>query len=446
MTLADSPSIGALAGAAARDVHPPLYFILLGLWRSVFSGELAASRALSAVFSLVALIPFWRWARALIGPRGALLATGFVALSPFHLWYAQEVRMYALLVLLEATMLWVSFRVIDDASHSSRRWWFFAALCILTTALIYTHFFSVFVLGFVGCYWLVRLLCDRKSAELRLALLWAGWAALSLIPALLQMTSRMRSGQGIDWLPPLSFDSLLGIRNAFSYGVWILPRPYWIIFILGPAALLLMVSALLAEKESTRSATLDPRLTLFLLLAFTFVLPLLVSLFRPIVFFGQRYLIIATLPFYALLALGCLRLAERARFVWLLPLLLFLAGMVRYHVDYFDSRQKRTFDRAAEYIAANAYAGDAAICVHPVPIEVLSYYLDPAIPVEKSDGTTVPEFLRGHRGGIWLVSFQETRTPLEERIAGQSADPETAILEIGDVPGLMIRLTRYEAN
>ncbi|MFU8885432.1 MAG: hypothetical protein ACNA8O_08245 [Cyanobacteriota bacterium] len=84
-----------------RDVHPPLYQILLKLWMLLLGSSETATRLLSFIFSLVTLSAFsfdaiagkrWRRVTALL----------FIGASPFFAYYAQETRSYSLVLALSS--------------------------------------------------------------------------------------------------------------------------------------------------------------------------------------------------------------------------------------------------------------------------------------------------------------------------------------------------------
>jgi len=80
------------------NLHGPLHAVLLRIWATFFGTSELALRSLSAVFS-VATVPLLYWAtRPQLGRGRALVAAAALALSPFHVWYAQEIRNYALLI------------------------------------------------------------------------------------------------------------------------------------------------------------------------------------------------------------------------------------------------------------------------------------------------------------------------------------------------------------
>ena len=81
--------------------HPPLYFILLHLWMRTFGDDVTTVRMLSVLFGIL-VIPAMYWlARELLfeSPHAyeiSAWATMLVAISPFHLLYAQEAREYSM--------------------------------------------------------------------------------------------------------------------------------------------------------------------------------------------------------------------------------------------------------------------------------------------------------------------------------------------------------------
>ncbi len=81
------------------DRHPPLFFLLLRGWRSVVGDADAALRLLPALLGIASLFGLHAVARRLLPRDAALLATALFAVAPYQVWWAQELRMYALLEL-----------------------------------------------------------------------------------------------------------------------------------------------------------------------------------------------------------------------------------------------------------------------------------------------------------------------------------------------------------
>ncbi|MFO7697036.1 MAG: glycosyltransferase family 39 protein, partial [Anaerolineae bacterium] len=90
------------------DQHPPLYYLLLRLWMYIGDAleQMATPRsgaswvrALSALCSMLNIPALYALGRRPAGRKAGLLAALILALSPFHVYLAQEARMYSLLCL-----------------------------------------------------------------------------------------------------------------------------------------------------------------------------------------------------------------------------------------------------------------------------------------------------------------------------------------------------------
>ena len=81
------------------DSHPPLYYLVLFFWCKAWGATLAAMRYFSVLVNTVSLPLVYLLARRFCRKEGALFAVAMMVLSPFHLWYAQEARMYSFIAL-----------------------------------------------------------------------------------------------------------------------------------------------------------------------------------------------------------------------------------------------------------------------------------------------------------------------------------------------------------
>jgi hypothetical protein len=106
-----------------------------------------------------------------------------VALSPVLIWYAQELRPYALLVLLSLLttlsithfcLRWAARPSLHSLPYGALVWWFVAAVSI--TAAIYLHYFALLLLGVHVLTWLA-LCAARRTSRGALLLVLAAWAA-----------------------------------------------------------------------------------------------------------------------------------------------------------------------------------------------------------------------------------------------------------------------------
>lgn len=89
----------------ALDIHPPLYYALLAGWSRLPGFTPVPLRLFSVAVGVLAIPFIYLAGRWLAGPRSGLLAAFLLAINPFHVFYSQEVRMYAL------AMLWGTLAV-----------------------------------------------------------------------------------------------------------------------------------------------------------------------------------------------------------------------------------------------------------------------------------------------------------------------------------------------
>ena len=100
--LADQPTMEMWRWLVRIDHHPPLYYSLLHVWQMYFGDAQGTVRMLSAMCGTLAIPLLYSTGRTLFDDSTGILAALILALSPFHVRFAQEVRMYALLALTAA--------------------------------------------------------------------------------------------------------------------------------------------------------------------------------------------------------------------------------------------------------------------------------------------------------------------------------------------------------
>ncbi len=175
---------GLLRFVAADLIHPPLFYALLKLWTAAGGESLLWLRLFPVLTSIAALVPLLLLARELrLGTQGATLALLLAASNGYLIKYAQELRMYSLLLLLTLTSLWLFTRLLNSAL-ASRRLLF--ALFVANLSLVYTHYYGWLV---VACEAALLLYADRGRRRsflfvcAGLLLCFAPWAASCLSAA-----------------------------------------------------------------------------------------------------------------------------------------------------------------------------------------------------------------------------------------------------------------------
>jgi uncharacterized membrane protein len=143
----DSPksTLDTIKGLIANEPQlTPAYFVILRWWSRLFPDSTTAIRTLSAIFSVIALATAFWLCREIFpsSPRVADICVALMAISPFHLLYAQEARPYS---------MWIAVALLSNClllSATRRRTivaWALFALCAALS--LYTFLLSIFVLA-----------------------------------------------------------------------------------------------------------------------------------------------------------------------------------------------------------------------------------------------------------------------------------------------------------
>lgn len=182
---------GALWRFAAADlIHPPLFYALLKLWASAGGESLLWLRLFPALTAIAALVPFFLLARELrLGAQATTLALLLVASNGYLIKYAQELRMYSLLLLFTLTSLWLFVRLLNSA-RASRRLLF--ALFFANLLLVYTHYYGWLV---VACEAAFVAYAGRR--KLRAFLVVCAGLLLCFAPWVFACVSASRAGGGL---------------------------------------------------------------------------------------------------------------------------------------------------------------------------------------------------------------------------------------------------------
>jgi uncharacterized membrane protein len=132
-------SIGELFGQV-RSFHPPLSFLINHAFLQIGDSEFFL-RLPSALFGIASLPVFFMLTKELTSSRVALISTGVLGMSPFHIWYSQEGRMYAEVVFFS---LLSSVVLLYALKRNEVRWWILYVL--VGAAGMFTQIFMVLVL------------------------------------------------------------------------------------------------------------------------------------------------------------------------------------------------------------------------------------------------------------------------------------------------------------
>jgi uncharacterized membrane protein len=359
----------------------PLYNLFLALWIRVAGISEIAVRFPSAVAGVLAIPVLYVLVRRVSDATTALFAAGLLAISPYHVWYSQEAKMYAILVLeaLLSTLL-----LVEALDRNRPRWW--VGYALVTTLMFYTHVASVLV--FVGQSLYVVATRRAWRGRERGWLLAAAALTLPYVPIAL-WALRVVSGGVTTWQPAVGlWDALriLGIKFAVNRSTPDIQRRAALLY----AALALGGVAALAWPRRPRRW--------WLLLAAGAATPVvglyLVSLRQSV--FADRYAIVALPPYIALVAAATATLT-RSRRAWPLGLavmvaLLACAWTPLRDVNRSSAAQKEDWRSAYAYVADRGQPGDVIVIEPNYLITTLTYYAQREPRLTAYPAVTIPSF------------------------------------------------------
>jgi uncharacterized membrane protein len=387
--------LGSMLRLTAVDIHPPLYYLLLHFWAGMLGAGPVAVRMLSVLIGTATVPLLYLVGRRLIGATGGLLAALLLAVSPFAVYYSQEVRMYGVVTLLGLAAFYFALR-IEEEGWRPAPW---LGYVVTGTAALYTQYYAAFLLLAINLAMAVRWLRQRRPLRAWLPWLSAQAAVLFLyVPWLCfagnKLLTYVRYKVGVEKDVPVALWRYLEEHlAAFDWGHaegglvgW-----WWVGLI--PLAILVVCLLVAHWLRSRTYPPSDPPasaggrgegegagdllscacLVVGLLLG-GFVVNLVFPFSAPRI---ERQLLLA-LPYYlVLVAAGILLVWRRRPLLAVLSLLSFLV-VALLSLGFFYSVPRYPDDDyrpVASQIAALGRPGDALVAVHPWQIGYFQSYL-----------------------------------------------------------------------
>lgn len=133
-------------GQSLQRIFPPLYYVLLHFWLAFGDSEFVV-RLLSVLIGLGSIIGMYFLVKRLFDVRTGLIGAFLLGVSPLHIWYSQEARMYILVAALGIASAFFMLLALREG----KRWQWLAY--VLSTALaMNAHYFAVFLVPFQNLY------------------------------------------------------------------------------------------------------------------------------------------------------------------------------------------------------------------------------------------------------------------------------------------------------
>ena len=360
-----------LGGARDHNILPLYYLSIHGILP--FEHAELWLRLASVLFGTLSIPVLYlvlrRWGDTALALTGAALLT----FAPFHVWYSQEARPYALLLLLSLVALHRVQLAIERPSRARR-----AAAAAMAAATFYCHTIALGFLLFLGAY--VLLVTPRHR--------WGEWvrtafaAALLLVPGLLRLFLVPPVGSA-DVYKPVTVWSLGYLAWAFGTGYSLGPSTTEVLrdpplqVVTASLATIgvvggILCALLVAGAVGLRRQPLAFRAVVaWLVLPIGFALAGALGTVHPL---NVRYAMLAFPAYLTLLAAG-LR-AVRGRWPRTVACCALAGvGLWSLHNYFFESRYWRDDNRSAgRFLTSEAQVGDLILATAGYTAQNLRYY------------------------------------------------------------------------
>jgi mannosyltransferase len=335
------------------DGSPPLYYMLLSVWMDAFGEGPAETQGLSVAIALLT-VPAGLWAGwSLFGRRAGLICAGLCAVNPFLTGYAQETRMYALMLLLSLVAAAAFLHVF---AFGRRR--YLPLFSVLLALMLYTHNWGLFLAAGLACAlvpcWYVS---EVRSSFWKDALLGFGFAGLLYLPWVPTLLHQVQH-TGAPWLNPPNFGAPVQIsKNLLGGGT-----PTVALVLAGGSGIAAVIARRVEDRE--RTAVLAAAITVLA----TLVVAWTVSQVSPA--WTTRYLGVLLGPMLLIAALGL----ARAGTLGAIALVIILGIWALPHAYGLENKSNAADLRNA--VVSDLNEGDLVVSMQPEQGPLLAYHLE----------------------------------------------------------------------
>ena len=353
----------ALSQSIHFEIQAPLYFLALNLWQHI-NQSLFFARLFSVICVALTIVFISILAKQLFRNIRPSWIAFWLAVHPFTLWAATEIRLYAFAMLLASLLILLFFQGFrTDAQPQGYR----LAYLVVAVAALYTHYY----LGFILVANAFVLLVNRRWRSLGQYVLYMALAGVCFVPMMSFVVAQGRSTTTADSHP-------LRLLTAFSRVIWqikefILPvasaNPQWLRRWIFRAAYVTVGIMVFRNGRRLLSRTNSGIYALVLVVSFFFVLALRSV---PEGFLIERHMVSLFLP--VVLLTSCL--INNAGRIWrpiALSILIFFSAWSSYE-NFKSVAKEGDWQRVSLFLQMNEHPDETILVFHAGAALPLSHY------------------------------------------------------------------------
>lgn len=339
-----------------KDAAPPLYILFLRYWGRVSDTEFWL-RLPSVIIGSISILMAYSIGKLLFTDKAGLFSAFLLSISPLHIYYSQEARMYSFMTLFTLLSVYFLIRLLRDKTISSS-----IGYIVFNLLSMYTHYISIFIWVSENIFFLVSYRKSEKSLKrlwftnnLLIFLLFLPWAIL------LSLAVKRGIGTPSDcywlpmWPPDVSLKSLFMTIKNLSIG-YNATRPVY----LAAAGIFLFLFIKGIFKMRKQKNLILSLLCFFVPIATLFI----ISKIKP--FYVDRYFIASSLFYYFIVACGLESMNQKVWPILAVILILSVFSLKNYYNNFLPYsseehvgiQRKKAHQAVAKYICERLREGD----------------------------------------------------------------------------------------
>ena len=264
------------------EIAPYTYHFLLKLFFKVFGYHVETGRYVSAIFSCLSILTIPYIVKITNHNKAYLLSIFLVSLNIFLISYAQEIRVYSMLLFFVSLSLLFFFKVLKNDNN-------FLYFISFSLIAIFLHPFALLIFFSYILYAFLRFLKFKEiNLRLNISLIFIG--LISVIFYLIFFYFLKQSNYNHEWIPQIDFKFYTNFFFSSFFGSRIL------------GLIFLFFLIFLSIKNFKNLKTLDYLSVFFILIIVSYTLPIIFSYaFEPVLV--PRYLIFVLIPVILLISI-----------------------------------------------------------------------------------------------------------------------------------------------
>lgn len=140
--------------------NPPLYFILLKLWRSIFGQSITTAFILSVLTGVITIWTIYNITKKHFGSVYGLVSAGIASVSAYMLFYGKTIRVYGLAMLF--TVLYLD-AFVDLLTNSNKK--NILKYTLITIIYINLHYYCILITALSFIFGLIYLLNKHENIK-----------------------------------------------------------------------------------------------------------------------------------------------------------------------------------------------------------------------------------------------------------------------------------------